>query len=131
MNQFIPKCASIWGLPPQFSISDMPRSFTQPRDITGQVSATTLSAAADIGARGVKLVLETQNGNVTCDLELYRVDPTAGDTLVKKWTGITRFNAEGLNAGNAELVDLNGNPIKVKVINPVGGWVKVSAVVTY
>lgn len=131
MNQFKSKCAQIFDLPPNFSISDIPRSFTEARDITGKVTVTTLSAAADMGAHGVKLTLETEKGTVQCDLELYRVDPGTGDTLVKRWAGVTVADSAKLFAGNAEFVDLNANPIKVKVINPVGGWVSVSAVVTY
>lgn len=129
MNQFKPKCHAVFGLPLEFSIADVPRSFQgNPLPALDKVVATTLSASLDTGCHGVQLVPTFEKNTVTCTIELYRVD--GGDQLVRSWD-VTESNMATLFAGNLEHVDLEGKPIKVKVVTPVGGWVSVSVHKTY
>jgi len=131
MNQFRTKCSAIFGLPPNFSIADVPQRYQGSLAVLTPVVATTLSAAVAVNCHGVQVVPVFSVPSVTCDIELYQVDSVLGDQLVKSWTGVNDGNQAALYAGNLEMVDLNCLPIKVKVINPVGGSVAIDVRKTY
>ena len=127
-NKFLPRCAPIWGFPSHFTIADLAPSY-QPNKIPliENVTADQTSSAIALGARGVRMTLTLEVPTATCDITLISV--IAGvDTPVKTWIGAT-YSTE-MYAGNLEMVDLQGLPVKVAVSNLSAGWVSVFALVT-
>jgi hypothetical protein len=129
MNQFNPKCHSVFGLPLEFSIADVPRPYQGVLSVLTDIAVTTLSSAVATACHGVQVIPTLETPVVTCTIELYKV-VDAVDTLVKSWA-VTERNAAALFAGNLEHVDLEGQSIKIKVVNPVGGKVSVGVRKTY
>lgn len=127
-NQFLPRCAPIWGFPAQMTVADLAPSY-QPDPITVAETLTvnTTSAAVSVGARGLLLYVTTSAKGATCNLELIRVTQ-GGDVSVKKWTGVSANTKQ--YAGNLEMVDLDGDPFKVAVTAISSGAVSVYAKVT-
>lgn len=127
-NRFLPRCAPIWGFPAHMTIADLSPSY-QPDKVTllENAIADVSSEAVDLGARGVELTFAFENKDATCNLSLISVTGT-GDVVVKTWTGVRAKNV--LFAGNLEMVDLQGLPVKVAVSAISAGWVSVFARVT-
>lgn len=128
-NQFLPRCAPIWGLPSHFTIADLAPSYQpEQKAICENISAPATSAAVDLGARGVELTVTTAVKGATFTLELFKVTG-GGDVSVKKWTVVSA--SQPVYAGNLEMVDLEGLPVKVAISNISSGAVSVYARVTY
>lgn len=121
-NEFKPRCHPRWGIPLEFSLSDIPKGYQKVVPVVDKAAVTTLSAAVEAACHGVQVTPTLERNTVTCTIELYKVD--GGDVLVKSWA-VTRANVGVLFASNLEHVDLGGKPIKIKVISPTGGWVSV------
>jgi uncharacterized lipoprotein NlpE involved in copper resistance len=111
------------------TIADLPPT-KQPDAVTllENAAADTTSTAVSLGARGVQLTLECEDPAAICDVTLYKVT-AEGDVEVKKWTGLKA--GVSVYAGNLEMVDLEGLPVKVAVSQISKGWVSVHARVTY
>lgn len=124
-NNFLPKCSPAMGVPMTFTIADLsPRGLdaVAKTKALDAVAVTTMSAALNLGARGILLEADFSVPAVTCTVEVYKVD--GGDILVKQFTGVCN-SYRALYLGNQERVDLQGFPIKVKVVNPTGGNVTI------
>lgn len=128
---FIKSAVGIYGNAfANFSIRDLEKPFTKSKVLQTAVGTTTLSSAVALGCRGLKLLVSLSAADVTCSIELYAVINTV-DTLVIRWDNVSWSNRNHLFAGSAQGIDLAGNPVKVKVVNPANGTVAVSAVELY
>lgn len=128
MSDFRPLSSSpIWGWPLRMKLSDFDGRYRSEVKVIDTASTDTTTNAIDIGARSISIRLQFENKNVTCDLALYTSD--GSDVLVKSWTGLNSKTPK-VYAGNLELVDLDGKPVKFAVTNIVGGWVSAYATLT-
>lgn len=106
-----------------FNTSDLPPRYTNRTTVVNQAAASTLSAPAAVSALSGRLVAEFQNPTTSCTLELYTVSGNE-NTLVATFTGVSPLNSV-FYVGNLEHIDLQTLPIRVRVLNPVNGWVSV------
>lgn len=107
----------IYGVPRQMRTSDFPKGYSAPSAALTAVNTNTTSSAISLGARSVMLEAEFTDATTSCDILLYYVDPSSGDTLAYTFTGVSQANNDSLFAGNQEGVNLNGYPVKVRAQN--------------
>jgi hypothetical protein len=116
-NSFLPRCSPIWGWPAHLTIADFPATKQAGVKVLTDVTVSTLSPAQSLGARSVEIDILFANGNATFDLKLF--SSKDGYTApVKSWTGLNCTNTDHLFAGNLEMIDLEGYPLKFQVLNP-------------
>ena len=105
------------------NISDLEPRYEASTVAMSQKSATFTSNALNLGCRAVKIEPVFESKDVVCDIELYKVVNNV-DILVKAWTGLTPGHS--VYAGNFEFINLDGLPIKVKLVSVTGGWVTIN-----
>ena len=129
-NNFTPNISPIWGVPLHMSVADFKHNQAAnnviPIPAVFQAYTTTRSNVLPLQARGLFLGIALQNETVVFDINLY-TSISGVDNLVYNATGITYQTKDSyLFIGNLEFVDLQGQPIKIEVANPTGGWVSIT-----
>lgn len=120
-NQFLPKCAPIWGFPPHFSVADLSTNDAASTWVM-QTSVDAISNAINLYARGVELICVFGDNSYTCDLDLL-TSVSGVDTVVHTFPGLNALVSQDMYAGNLEFIDLQGVPLKLQsrnTVNPNG-----------
>ena len=115
--------APVWGLPQGFTVGDMD-SRTDKTQVALNSAANNTKSAPITGSLRYHISAFFSDPNATCTLNVYRVDP-GGDTRVKTYNGVSRLSA-GLYVGGQDLIDLQGLPIKIEVVNLTSGQITVN-----
>lgn len=116
--------ASSEGAPNLFNLADLSTMGQKPIQVLDKVSVDSSSSAIFPGCRGCQIVAFFSDPANTCDITLYVVIASV-DYPMKKWTGVTYKDTEGLYCGHADAIDLQGYPLIVEVQNITHGHVTI------
>jgi hypothetical protein len=109
------------GLPPRWNVGDLTPSYSTPATLLTAITAGTTSAAINPQANSIEVVPSFTDGTTSCTIEVLNDDGTGTFVSVKTFTGVTIFNASGLEVGEWPTgISLKGRAIKVTVSAIVG-----------
>ena len=103
-----------------FRISDLPSTMQSGTAVFTAITAPATSAPIALGACSIEILPQFSNTVTSCDLMVYRVDPS-GNTLVSMFLGVNAFSDSSLFVGGFEGVDLKGLPLVFTAQNFSGG----------
>ncbi len=105
------------GLPPTWSVGDLPMQFSTPTIVLNQVSATTVSAAFNPQANSIEIWANFADGFTVCDLVVYNLIGGVM-TEVATFVGVSLFNCSNLYVGELDQhITLQGQPIQITATN--------------